>query len=42
MDQIDLLASRGWFRSKNDMEKAVAPIMAVMLEIMSAHASEDL
>lgn len=35
LDQIDLLASRGWFKSKREIEKAVAPIMAVMLDVMS-------
>jgi hypothetical protein len=40
LDQVDLLASRGWFKSKREIEKAVAPIMAVMLDVMSGHEGE--
>jgi hypothetical protein len=40
LDQIDLLASRQWFKSKKEIEKAIAPIMAVMLEVMSDHDVE--
>lgn len=39
LDQIDLLASRGWFK-KGEIEKIVAPIMAVMLDIISDNQSE--
>jgi hypothetical protein len=35
LDQIDLLASRGWFKSKREIEKAVKPIMTVMIDVMS-------
>jgi hypothetical protein len=40
LDQIDLLASRGWFKSKREIEKAVVPIMAVMIDVMSGHEGE--
>jgi hypothetical protein len=40
LDQIDLLASRGWFKSKREIEKAVAPIMAVMIDVMSEDQGE--
>jgi hypothetical protein len=35
LDHIDLLAAREWFKSKKEIEKAVAPIMAVMIDVMS-------
>jgi hypothetical protein len=40
LDHIDLLAAREWFKSKKEIEKAVAPIMAVMIEVMSEDESE--
>jgi hypothetical protein len=39
MDQIDLLSARGWFKSKREIEQVVAPLMAVMLEVMSDEGS---
>jgi hypothetical protein len=39
LDNIDLLASRQWFKSKKEMKKAVAPIM-VMLFMISNNGSE--
>jgi hypothetical protein len=40
LDQIDLLAAREWFKSKKAIEKVVAPITAVMIEVMSDNESE--
>ena len=40
LDHIDLLASRGWFKSKNAIEKVVAPLMAMMVNIVSDNESE--
>jgi hypothetical protein len=40
MDQIDLLSARGWFKSKKEIEKVVAPLMAVMLDVMSDQQGE--
>jgi hypothetical protein len=40
MDQIDLLSARGWFKSKKEIEQVVAPLMAVMLDVMSDHQGE--
>jgi hypothetical protein len=40
MDQIDLLSARGWFKSKKEIEQVVAPLMAVMLEVMADHQGE--
>jgi hypothetical protein len=40
LDNIDLLASRQWFKSKKEIEKVVMPIMAMMLDIISDSLSE--
>jgi len=40
LDQIDLLAARQWFKSKKAIEKVVAPITAVMIDVMSGNESE--
>ena len=40
LDHIDLLASREWFKSKKEIEKAIAPLMAVMLEVMADNQPE--
>ena len=40
LDNIDLLASREWFKSKKEIEKAVAPITAMMLDMVSDNESE--
>jgi hypothetical protein len=40
MDQIDLLSARGWFKSRKEIEKVVAPLMAVMIDVMSDHQGE--
>ncbi len=38
IDHIDLIASRGWFKSKKQIEKVVAPILAMMLDVISGNA----
>jgi hypothetical protein len=40
LDNIDLLASRQWFKSKKEIEKVVVPIMAMMLDAISNSVSE--
>ena len=40
MDQVDLIASRGWFKSKREIKKAVMPILAMMLDVISGDAPE--
>ena len=40
LDNIDLLASRQWFKSKKEIEKVVVPIMAMMLDVISDSVSE--
>jgi hypothetical protein len=40
LDNIDLLASRHWFKSKKEIEKVVLPIMAMMLDAISDSVSE--
>ena len=40
MDKVDLIASRGWFKSKKAIEKAVVPIFAMMLDVISGNAPE--
>jgi len=40
LDQIDLLASRGWFKSKKEIEKVVAPVTALMVDVMSEDEPE--
>jgi hypothetical protein len=40
LDNIDLLASRQWFKSKKEIEKVVAPIIAMMVDAISDNESE--
>jgi hypothetical protein len=40
LDNIDLLASRQWFKSKKEVEKVVAPILMMMLDAISGDESE--
>lgn len=40
LDNIDLLASRQWFKSKAEIEKAIAPIMAMMINMVSSDKPE--
>jgi hypothetical protein len=40
LDNIDLLASRQWFKSKKEIEKVVVPIMVMMLDAISGNESE--
>jgi hypothetical protein len=40
LDNIDLLASRQWFKSKKEIEKVVAPITAMMMDAISGNKSE--
>jgi hypothetical protein len=40
MDKADLIASRGWFKSKKAIEKAVVPILAMMLDVIAGNATE--
>jgi hypothetical protein len=40
LDNIDLLASRQWFKSKKVIEKVVALIMAMMVDAISDNESE--
>jgi len=40
LDNIDLLASRQWFKSKKAIEKVVGPIMAMMVDAISGNESE--
>jgi hypothetical protein len=40
LDIIDLLASRQWFKSKKGIEKVVAPIMAMIVDVISDNESE--
>jgi hypothetical protein len=42
LDNIDLLASRQWFKSKKAMEKVVAPIIAMMLDAISNNSLNDM
>ena len=40
LDNIDLIASRQWFKSKKAIEKVIVPIMAMMLDAISDNESE--
>jgi hypothetical protein len=40
LDNIDLLASRQWFKSKKEIEKVVAPIIAMMVDSILDNESE--
>jgi len=40
LDNIDLLASRQWFRSKKEIEKVIMPVMAMMLDAISDSLSK--
>jgi hypothetical protein len=40
LDNIDLLASRQWFKSKKEIEKVVAPIIVMMADAISGNESE--
>jgi hypothetical protein len=40
LDNIDLLASRHWFKSKKEIEKAIAPVMAMLLDVILDSSSE--
>jgi hypothetical protein len=40
LDNIDLLASRQWFKSKKEIEKVVAPITAMMMDTISGNEPE--
>ncbi|CAG1013124.1 hypothetical protein ANAEL_04607 [Anaerolineales bacterium] len=40
LDNIDLIASRQWFKSKNEIEKVVAPIIVMLLDVISDNGSE--
>jgi hypothetical protein len=40
LDNIDLLASRQWFKSKKEIEKVFASVMAMMVDAISDHESE--
>lgn len=40
LDNIDLLASRQWFKSKKEIEKAVAPIIGMMVDAILDDESE--
>jgi hypothetical protein len=40
MDQIDLIASRGWFKSKKEIEKVVVPLMAMMMDVILENKPE--
>jgi hypothetical protein len=40
LDNIDLLASRQWFKSKKEIEKVVATIMAMMVDAILDNDSE--
>jgi hypothetical protein len=40
LDNIDLLASRQWFKSKREMEKVIAPIKALLVDIISGNEPE--
>lgn len=40
LDNIDLLASRQWFKSKKEIEKVVAPITAMMMDAISGNEPE--
>lgn len=35
MDNVDLIASRGWFKSKKEIEKVVSPILSMMMDAIS-------
>ena len=41
LDNIDLLASRQWFKSKREVEKVVAPIMMMLLDAISGDEDES-
>jgi hypothetical protein len=40
LDNIDLLASRQWFKSKKEIEMVIAPIMTMMVDVISEDESE--
>ena len=40
LDNIDLLASRQWFKSKKEIEKVAAPIIVMMVNAISDNESE--
>ena len=40
LDNIDLLASRQWFKSKKELEKVVVPVVVMMLDAISGNESE--
>jgi hypothetical protein len=40
LDNVDLIASRQWFKSKKEMEKVVAPIIAMLVDAISDNESE--
>ena len=40
LDNIDLLASRQWFKSKKEIEKVVAPIIVMMVNAISDNESK--
>ena len=40
LDNVDLLASRQWFKSKKEIEKVVAPIIAMMVDAILDKWSE--
>ena len=40
LDNIDLLASRQWFKSKKEIEKAVTPIIVMLADAISDNESE--
>ena len=40
LDTVDLLASREWFKSKRAIEKVIAPIMAMMVDVISNNEPE--
>ena len=40
LDNVDLLPSRNWFKSKKEIEKVVGCIMAMMADALSDNESE--
>jgi hypothetical protein len=42
LDNIDLIASRQWFKSKQEIEKVVMPVMAAMVEIIQSMSLNEM
>jgi hypothetical protein len=41
LDNVDLIASRHWFKSRKEIEKVVVPIMAMMVAVISENKPDD-